>query len=727
MGVVNQARNWARTFRKPHALVNWASVRSHALVILAYSLLTLLFTYPLAWHLSSYVVGLEVDAEEYMWSFWWMRKAVLELHANPYFTNWLYYPRGVSLYFFASNPLHAFLSIPFQLLFGLIAAYNLMALLAFALSGYTMYLLAHEMTGSRRAAFVAGVLFAFAPTQVFHLEVGQPNLNAVEFLPLFVLCVWRWLRGGGLRWLLGAVIALALCSFADWQFAVYCLLFTGLLLLAELVRRRREWRRALVGLGWRTLALQSLYALTVLPIVIPMYRELGGGDPYMLRKRADTIYHAADLLAFLVPNPLHPLWRGWAEPLRQTLQVPGVLVTVVSLSYVGIALVLVAIWRAWPLARFWLLSGAFFLVLALGPELLVLGKSTGILLPYELLWQLPIIKVSRTPARYVTMALVCLAVAAAIGVRELMRLAERRAQSAEQRSAERLHLSSFILHPSAIWLVSLAALCFELLPAPLNAHAPYTPPSFYTDGTLQSAGAVLEVPSSSNRGMGYAVLHGRPIVYGELSRDNPGGPLLNYIRNGIWDDDIVEDRSSWGCIYGMYNITHAVLYPWLDDNPDWRTRLRIVRKRLGAAALVTKTPQGDLYRLPPVSDDATCVLVGEGFQDVRPFENGTLYRWGQQTTTLGLVRRTPGKARLHFTAHSFALLRQLEVRQAGQTVATLNINGSPQEYMVDLDLPAGQTWLEFHSVQPAVSPKDYGYKETDPIAVGFSQLWVEGR
>ena len=38
--------------------------------------------------------------------------AVLELHANPYFTNWLYYPRGVSLYFFASNPLHAFLSIP---------------------------------------------------------------------------------------------------------------------------------------------------------------------------------------------------------------------------------------------------------------------------------------------------------------------------------------------------------------------------------------------------------------------------------------------------------------------------------------------------------------------------------------------------------------------------------------------------------------------------------------
>ncbi|MBC8076445.1 MAG: hypothetical protein H7Y32_10255 [Chloroflexales bacterium] len=713
-------------------------MRTHGLVIFAYALLAVLFTYPLAWHLNSYVVGLEVDAEEYLWSFWWMRKAVLELGANPYFTNWLYYPRGVSLYFFASNPLHAFLSIPLQLMFGLIAAYNLMALLAFAFSGYTMYLLARDVTGSRAAAFVAGVLFAFAPTQVFHLEVGQPNLNAVEFLPLYVLCVWRWARGGGLRWLLGAVIALALCSFADWQFAVYCQLFLALLLLAELLARRAEWRRALLDLGRRALALQALYALTVLPMVIPMYRELGGDDPYMLRKRADTIYHAADLLAFLVPNPLHPLWRAWAEPLRQTLQVQGILVTVVSLSYVGLLLALVAIWRAWPLARFWLLSGAFFLVLALGPELLVLGQSTGILLPYELLWQLPIIKVSRTPARYVTMALVCLAVASAIGARELMRLAERKAKS-EKRRAKSEERSGTLneqqladgrrLPPAVVltWLAILAALCFELLPAPLGAHAPPTPPSFYVDGTLQTAGAVLEVPSSGNRGMGYAVLHDRPIVYGELSRDNPGGPLLNYVRDGIWGDDIIEDRSSWGCIYGMYNITHAVLYPWLDDDPDWRTRMRIIRKRLGPAALMADTPQGQLYQLPAVSDGATCVLVGEGFKGIRPFENGTIYRWGEQATTMGLVRRAPGKARLHFTAHSFALLRQLEVRHGGQLVTQLEVNGTPQEYTVDLDLPAGLTWLELRSAQPAVSPKDYGYTETEPIAVGYSQVWVEER
>ena len=141
----------------------------HGLVILAYGVLAVLFTYPLAWHLGSYVVGLEVDAEEYLWSFWWMRKAVLELQANPYFTNWLYYPRGVSLYFFASNPLHAFLSIPLQQLFGLIAAYNLMALLAFAFSGYTMYLLARDIAGR-----VQG-LIALASTRFEARPLQFPN------------------------------------------------------------------------------------------------------------------------------------------------------------------------------------------------------------------------------------------------------------------------------------------------------------------------------------------------------------------------------------------------------------------------------------------------------------------------------------------------------------------------------------------------------------------------
>src|SRR5689334_5613685 len=66
--------------------------RTEVLVIGGYLLLTLLFTYPLVLHLGAYVVGLHVDVEQYLWSFWWMRRALLELHTTPFFTHWLYYP-----------------------------------------------------------------------------------------------------------------------------------------------------------------------------------------------------------------------------------------------------------------------------------------------------------------------------------------------------------------------------------------------------------------------------------------------------------------------------------------------------------------------------------------------------------------------------------------------------------------------------------------------------------
>jgi hypothetical protein len=408
---------------------------------------------------------------------------------------------------------------------------------------------------------------------------------------------------------------------------------------------------------------------------------------------------------------MHPLWRHWAEPLRVALQTPGVLVTVVSLSYVGLLLTLAAIWRAWPQARFWFITGALFMLLALGPDLLVLGRNTGILLPYELLFQLPIIKISRAPARYFTLTLLCLAVLAAIGTKALM---EWRGAGGGAHGGGALR-----------WMVIVFALGFELLPAPLDAYAPARAPGFFTDGTLEDAGALLEIPNPSNRGMYFATLHGRPVSYGELSRDNPGGPLLKYVREGLWGNDIVEDRSGWGCIYSAFDITHVALYPPPDD--AWRVRQGIAERRLGEAALVSDTPLGKLYRLPAMEPGDTCVLVGEGWRGARPFENGTLYRWGEQTPTLGLVRRAAGVTRLHFTAHSFAILRQLELRVDGRVAGHFEVSGTPQHYVIDLELPAGTTWIELHSVQPPTSPAEYGYEESDPIAIGYSGLWAEER
>src|SRR5262249_62277874 len=107
-----------------------------------------------------------------------------------------------------------------------------------------------------------------------------------------------------------------------------------------------------------------------------------------------------------------------------------------------------------------------------------------------------------------------------------------------------------------------------------------------------------------------------------------------------------------------------VLYP--DETGDTQGRQGLV-EQLPPESLLRTTPQGLLYSLPSGQQDATCVVTGEGWGSPREFGPGQpLYRWAGQAPTLGLVRRAAGLARLHFTAHSFAVPRQLEVAQGGQ-------------------------------------------------------------
>lgn len=691
-----------------------------------YIVLTLIFTYPLVFQLDKAIIGLAGDAESHMWSYWWMRKALLELHTTPYFTGWLYYPEGVSLYFYAYNVVHAICSIPLQSLFSLIVTYNLTEMIGFVCAAGAACWLAYDVTGSRRASFLAGIAFGFAPIQVFHFNLGQPNLHGVEFMPIYILCLRRWLDNGAYRWMLGAALALCLTSFSDWQFAVYLELFTGIVLLAklaaelELNRTERKgpgsrpdsmhrWRTVIWNLGWRTAAVQAIYALTVLPVVIPMLQELRSPDAYMYRGRQDTVYHAPDVLAFFIPNPEHPLWRDWAWMVFEDLKTPGIVLAIVSISYVAVVLAYFAVRHRWKQSRFWLISGLIFLVLALGPQLRIMGETTNIPLPYEVLFQFKIIQVSRAPARYFVVTALCLAILAAIGMQVVL---TQYAQQKRQRW---------------MYAVVVLALCFELLPAPVRAVPAAPTPTFMLNGTLDQAGALMEWPDAGNRSMYYATIHNHPVMYGEMSRDNPPGPILKYLRKGPFDKDIIAPEATWHCLADTYHITHLMVY---HDEKYMRPLLAKERQQMLTEFVPSLTPLAtdpdvSLYRLPAGDPQRTCVTMGDGWGKPREFgPDQPLYRWMAQTATIGLHRQVAGQVTLHFHAHSFAIPRQVQVYQEGVQVGEFRVN-QLQPYEFTLDLPAGATRLEFRSVEPALSPADYGYDELEPVAVGLSQVWVE--
>lgn len=697
------------------------TLRTELTILAGYTLLTIIFTYPLIVQLNTHIIGLAGDAESHMWSYWWMRKAMLELHTNPYFTQWLYYPEGVSLYFYAYNVVHAVLSIPLQSFLSLITIYNLTEMLGFVAAAYSACWLARDVTGSRRAGFIAGIVYAFAPIQVFHFNLGQPNLHGVEFIPLYILALRRWLNGGHYRWLLTAAIALALNSFSDWQFAVYMQLFTAIALLAVLLGTSwQQWRAKLWSLGWRTAALQVLYVLTVAPVVIPMVQELTAPRPYMVRSRRDTVYHAPDLLAFLLPNPEHPLWKSWAWQVFESIKTPGVVVATVSLSYVALVLAVIAVMRNWQQTRFWVLSGATFLILALGPQLRIMGIITDIPLPYEVLFQFKIIQVTRAPARYFIITTLCMGVLAAIGTRALLNNPRF-----WQRNRTIVPTTPRTRH--AIFASLLLLLCFEHLPIPVNAEPAAPTPAFMTDGTLQQAGAIMEWPDAGNRSMYYATVHEHPVMYGEMSRDNPPGPLLSYLRKGPFYEDIIAPEATWYCLVDNYHITHMMVYhneKYLHpvDVTERRNMLEVFIPSLPQIAF---TPRMSLYQLPASAGTNTCITLGKGWSKARHFgPDQPLYRWMRQQGTIELHRQTAGEVELHFHAHSFAITRQLEVYQAGQRIAQFTVN-ELQPYTLDLTLPTGLTTLQFRSVEPATSPAEYGYEETEPVSIGLSQLRIE--
>src|ERR1700712_1115332 len=104
--------------------------------------LAVLFTWPLAARLSSGVAGRSVDAEQFLWSFWWFRQSLVVQHVSPFWTTMLYYPEGVSLRYFTTNTLHALLSIPLQPIFGLVTTFNLIGLAIFVAACLSMVWLA---------------------------------------------------------------------------------------------------------------------------------------------------------------------------------------------------------------------------------------------------------------------------------------------------------------------------------------------------------------------------------------------------------------------------------------------------------------------------------------------------------------------------------------------------------------------------------------------------------
>jgi hypothetical protein len=678
-------------------------------------------------NLTAGVVGGDLDGYENMWNNWWVKMALLDLHRNPFYTDYLYYPTGISLRYHTLNPFNGLITIPLNLTLGYVPTTNLLFLAALALTTFFCFLLIRDLVGNPWAAFAGAALFTFANgNMVSFFALGQAEKLSMEWLPLYLFFLFRAVHGRPVwepgataparidtrPWLYAglAVLTLVIMSLTDWQYVMFAV-FTTLLYFAFLLCTRRSWaekRRVFLRLS----AIGGIYAVLVTPpLLLPMIRE--ALDSPWLSVGYQATARAVDL----------------AELLGPTLANPG---------YLALALAGLGLWAAWragqrALAGFWALAVVLFDLMALGPVLTIGGTRTGIPLPYALMQALPVFNIGRDPGRYNTIAMLGVAVLAALGLRFVFGWAATR-----RPALGRLVLPATL---TALFLaVSLSG--FVAAAGAAKADPPRWPPFYEQIAHDPEPYAILQLPPFTEKGLGedhymmYQVLHQKPIFGGRWARDHKLTNPNNFMKTAslfrnFWLLDYTPDwrtlyypprdflqRTDYAtqgrAILNYYHTRYIVL--WKDAlYPRWDEDAfqQLIGQVLGpGTAPYYEDGMMRVYRVPdgPPAANPLTLDVGEGWFQAETRPDGTVYRLadssnGQASDVVSMnLTAHPVPSTFQFTIYTHATPRTVQVLLNDTPLTTLHLrpDAGPQQVQLDISLPPGLNHIRFATPEPPV-------------------------
>jgi len=297
-----------------------------------------------------------------------------------------------------------------------------------------------DRTGSARDAVLAGLAVAWAAFCDPYYAVYCALIATIYAVSRVVRLDWRptWKHGVG-TWLLDLVLVLAVALVVGLafgrggRFSLLGLpisvrgLYTPIFVVTVLVVARVfvYLRPALAALdlpsprSLRTVVAGVFAGAVVLsPVLygasVQMFNGTWVSPPIYWRSSPRGV----DLLAFVTPNPSHPI-MVWLFGQPQ-LAAPTVFVEyTASLSLIALAVVAVAMWRAGLRATGWVTFTLIFTGLALGPFVHVAGVNTLVPGPWALLRYVPVFSMTRMPPRFAIVAALGLSVLFALALARL--------------------------------------------------------------------------------------------------------------------------------------------------------------------------------------------------------------------------------------------------------------------------------------------------------------------
>lgn len=346
-------------------------------VSLYFFILTLAMTWPLVTRMGAQMVGQLGDNIYFVWMISWIKRALFELHVNPFNVWFLNYPEGWNMAYTEITPAQLALAMPFSFLGGPMFAYNAALMASFILSGLLMFLWVRRITGQIPAALIAGTIYAFLPFRFAHFLIGHLNLSGTQWFPLFfwgffeILGVtsqagetkpgWKYAALGG--------IGLGLIGLTSQYYLYMAVLIAAAVLLVYLIfMNRTAWKDAML---WKRTILMGAVSLPFILLAVWPYFQLSQAGGLPDRSLSLVRPYSASLTDFFLPSTDHFLWGKWiGEHFNRQMWVEGTL----YIGTVTLALALIAWLRRKQSARQTLLAlllagAAASIVLAMGTDL----------------------------------------------------------------------------------------------------------------------------------------------------------------------------------------------------------------------------------------------------------------------------------------------------------------------------------------------------------------------
>jgi hypothetical protein len=688
------------------------------LILLLYTILSVLFTYPVVFSINKIPGG--GDVFWFLWDFWSFKKAVLNL-SNPYYTTDIFHPTGVSLAFSDVSPFNAIISIPLQHLFGLTATYNIIWIFTFILSGFGTFLLVKYLTNNTKAAFLSGLIFMFCPYHFAH-SLGHMNLTATEWIPFYVLFLIKMTRENKKSNAFYAAFFLVLTAMTSNYYLIYMFSLTLLYIIYYWLIDKNLINKNFIKYF---LIMITSFVVGFSPFLYIILKE-------MLLSKSNYMYqggfeaYSADLMAFFTPTIFHPILNDLVSPINSHFTAGGCEGTVFA-GFTVLFLSIIAILKIKTKEiKFWALSAITFFILCLGPILHVVGATNFSLggyffhipLPYRIFMHIPVFSMARVPSRWDVLVMLSLAILAGYGLNYIFCIIKSKSPAKSGKE-------------SIIFIVISCLILFEFLAVPFPMSSAEVPAIYKQLAVETDDYAILEVPGSAAANyMYFQTIHEKKLVNGYVSRTpdyalefTSHTPLISDLIS-LSDTSIIKDiikqnikkqqnQTELTSILCSYNIKYIIIHKEYLSDKEFSFASNLIHDALGIEPIAYDSDDLWVYHIRTSQNSSQSISqnsskfmsLGSGFYDIETW-SGTPSRWMQADATLLVNSPENRTANLSLNVQSFYRNRTLEISSDGVPATQVAVPTSFINASMPIHLTKGANTVQFHVPEGCERPSD---------------------